>query len=192
LVKPIIALLPGSRRQEIRRMLEVMLKVVPAFPEYHFVVAGAPAIPRDFYDAFLKNTNVELVQNQTYALLRTAHAALVTSGTATLETALFDVPQVVCYRGNALSYQIAKRLVKVDYISLVNLICEKEVVKELIQDQLITDRLINELRETLDGEKRDTILNDYKTLRQKLGGKGASKRAAKLILDYLVSLSVNS
>lgn len=182
---PIIALLPGSRRQEIKRMLELMLEVVPAFSEYRFVIAGAPAIPADFYTPFLKNTRIELVQNQTYSLLEKAHAALVTSGTATLETALFDVPQVVCYRGNVASYQIAKRLVKVDYISLVNLISEKEVVKELIQNELTVNNLTRELRYILNGEKREDILNDYKILRDKLGGKGASERAATLMQVYL-------
>ncbi len=180
-----IALLPGSRQQEIRRMLTLMLEVVPKFPDCEFVVAGAPSISADFYASFLKNTQVKLIENKTYEVLESADAALVTSGTATLEAALFDVPQVVCYRGNKWSYQIAKRLVKVNYISLVNLISEKEVVKELIQDELTVDNLTAELKVILTAKKRHDILNDYVNLREKLGGAGASKRAAELMVEYL-------
>lgn len=182
--KRIIALLPGSRRQEIKRMLGVMLEVVPQFEGYRFVIAGAPGIPREVYAPFL-NEQIQVLENQTYHLLEKASAALVTSGTATLETALFGVPQVVCYRGNALSYQIAKRLVKVDYISLVNLICEKEVVRELIQDELTVENLTRELSTILTEKKHHEILADYKVLHEKLGGKGASERAAQLMLRYL-------
>ncbi len=181
---PIIALLPGSRQQEIKRMLSVMLEVVPKFEGYDFVIAGAPGIAREVYEPFLNN-QVQLLENQTYNLLEQASAALVTSGTATLETALFGVPQVVCYRGNALSYQIAKRLVKVDYISLVNLICEKEVVKELIQDDLTVENLVRELSAILTEKKYHEIQADYDILRKKLGGKGASERAARLMIQYL-------
>ncbi len=181
---PVIALLPGSRQQEIKRMLSVMLEVVPEFEGYRFVIAGAPGVVREVYEPFL-NKQVELLENQTYHLLEKAAAALVTSGTATLETALFGVPQVVCYRGNALSYQIAKRLVKVDYISLVNLICEKEVVKELIQHELTAENLVRELSAILTEKKQYEIQVDYDILREKLGGKGASERAARLMLKYL-------
>jgi len=180
----IIALLPGSRQQEIKRMLSVMLEVVPKFEGYRFVIAGAPGVARDVYEPFL-NDQVQLLENQTYHLLEKATAALVTSGTATLETALFDVPQVVCYRGNALSYEIAKRLVKVDYISLVNLICEKEVVKELIQNELTADNLVRELSTILTEKKYQEIQVDYDILCEKLGGKGASERAARLMIEYL-------
>jgi lipid-A-disaccharide synthase len=135
---PIIALLPGSRKQEIIRMLSVMLEMAPLLPQYQFVIAGAPSMPVAFYEQILaekqRPQNVKLVQKQTYDLLSQAEAALVTSGTATLETALFQVPEVVCYRGNNLSYQIAKRLISVKYISLVNLIVDKPLVKELIQN----------------------------------------------------------
>ena len=182
--RAVIALLPGSRQQEIRRMLNVMLEVVPEFEGYLFVIAGAPGVARAVYEPFL-NEHVQLLENQTYQLLEKATAALVTSGTATLETALFGVPQVVCYRGNALSYQIAKRLVKVDYISLVNLICEKEVVKELIQDELTAENLACELSEILTEKKYCEIQADYHILHQKLGGKGASERAAQMMLKYL-------
>jgi len=131
--KPIIALLPGSRKQEIKRILPVMLQVVSDFPNYQFVIAGAAALPFSFYEKFITDKkNVGFVHNQTYDLLENATAALVASGTATLETALFEVPQIVCYKGGFLSVAIAKRLVKLTHISLVNLILEKEAVKELI------------------------------------------------------------
>jgi len=182
---PVIALLPGSRQQEIKRMLSVMLEVVPNFEGYRFVIAGAPGVAREVYEPFLSK-EVELLENQTYHLLEKATAALVTSGTATLETALFGVPQVVCYRGNALSYQIAKRLVKVDYISLVNLICEKEVVRELIQNDLTAENLTRELSAILTEKKRRDTLADYDILHLKLGGKGASERAARLMIEYLI------
>ena len=134
--KPIIALLPGSRKQEVQKMLSLMLSVVEDFKDYEFVIAGAPSLNEEFYAPFLENPNVGFVANKTYDLLSIAHAALVTSGTATLETALFKVPQVVCYKANWISYQIAKRIVTLDYISLVNLIMKNEVVKELIQSVL--------------------------------------------------------
>lgn len=131
--RPVIALLPGSRKQEIEKMLEVMLSITSDFKEYQFVIAGAPSQDREFYQHFLKKSNISLVMNETYDVLSLAHAALVTSGTATLETALFKVPEVVCYKGSTISYHIAKRIINLDYISLVNLIMDREVVKELIQ-----------------------------------------------------------
>ncbi|MGB5646324.1 lipid-A-disaccharide synthase [Muriicola sp.] len=185
--KKIIALLPGSRKQEVEKMLAVMLSVTPSFPEYQFVIAGAPSLDNSFYDHFLKNAQVHYVTNQTYALLSCAHAALVTSGTATLETALFKVPQVVCYKGSWVSYQIAKRIITLTYISLVNLIMDREVVVELIQDKLTTKALKEELNAILSGPKRETIIKDYKILEQKLGGTGASETAAKMIVASLKS-----
>ena len=180
--KEIIALLPGSRKQEVEKMLKMMLSVRPYFKEYQFVIAGAPSLPRDFYEAYVDD-NVHFVSNKTYDLLRCSKAALVTSGTATLETALLNIPEVVCYRGSKISYAIAKRLVKnIKYISLVNLIMNREVVKELIQDDLNTKNLVEELNKILEGEKRSQILNDYEFLREKLGGKGASEKAAEVIL----------
>ena len=131
--RPIIALLPGSRKQEISKMLEVMLSVTKDFKDYQFVIAGAPSQDAAFYSKFTKKQNVNLVMNRTYDILSLATAALVTSGTATLETALFKVPEVVCYKGSTISYQIAKRVINLEYISLVNLIMDKPVVKELIQ-----------------------------------------------------------
>ncbi|SDE44226.1 lipid-A-disaccharide synthase [Riemerella columbipharyngis] len=179
--REIIALLPGSREQEVKKMLDIMLSVRPYFKEYQFVIAGAPSLPKSFYKAFTDD-NVHFVSNQTYDLLRCARSALVTSGTATLETALLNVPEVVCYRGSKISYLIAKRLVKhIRYISLVNLIMDKEVVTELIQNDLTTEHLIRELRLTLD-QNREKILSDYHLLRKKLGGRGASQKAAKIII----------
>ncbi|NVN17507.1 lipid-A-disaccharide synthase [Muricauda sp. HICW] len=180
--KPIIALLPGSRKQEVQKMLEVMLSVKKDFPNYQFVIAGAPSLPDEFYAPFLKGDKVEYVSNKTYTLLKHSHAALVTSGTATLETALFEVPQVVCYKGNWISYQIAKRIITLDYISLVNLIMKREVVKELIQNDLTTKNLKSELSKIVEGTERERMLSDYKSLKEKLGGKGASEMAARLIV----------
>lgn len=183
--KPIIALLPGSRKQEIEKMLSVMLSVVDFFPEYQFVIAGAPSLTKTFYSSFLEHQNINFVSNQTYGLLSLSFAALVTSGTATLETALFKVPQVVCYKTHWLSYQIAKRIITLDFISLVNLIMMKEVVKELIQGNLTTENLKYELENILHGEKRETQLKAYFKLEQKLGGKGASEKAAKSIFENM-------
>lgn len=184
--KPIIALLPGSRKQEIKRVLPIFLSVIPAFPAYHFKIAAAPGIEPGFYRAMLKDNTVELVVGKTYELLGTASAALVTSGTASLETALFQVPQVICYKGSALSYAIARRLVKVKYIGLPNLIMNKEIIRELIQDKLDTVKLTHELNLLLtDQSKINQIKKDYLQLKQLLGGKGASGRAADVILRLL-------
>ena len=181
--KPIIALLPGSRKQEVHKMLQLMLSITNDFPDYNFVIGGAPSLDDEFYNPFLVNPNVSFVANKTYDLLNISHAALVTSGTATLETALFKVPQVVCYKANWLSYQIAKRIITLKFISLVNLIMDKEVVKELIQDDLSTNNLRKELTKILNGKGRDNQLKAYDLLEQKLGGKGASEKAASLIVE---------
>lgn len=183
--RPIIALLPGSRKQEIGQMLSVMLSVVDYFFDYQFVIAGAPSQNLEVYAPFIKNKNVHLVTSKTYDLLSVASAALVTSGTATLETALFKVPEVVCYRGNWLSYQIAKRVIQLKYISLVNLIMDKSVVTELIQNQLTTQNLKEELQKLLLPEYRAKILADYEILQQKLGNSGASQKTANLIVDAI-------
>ncbi|WP_047416665.1 lipid-A-disaccharide synthase [Cellulophaga sp. Hel_I_12] len=183
--KPIIALLPGSRKQEVSKMLLVMLSVAQDFPDYQFVIAGAPSLDEEFYTPFLKNTNIGLIFNKTYEILQVAHAALVTSGTATLETALFKVPQVVCYKGSWISYQIAKRIITLKYISLVNLIMDRELVKELIQENLTTHNLKTELSHILDPSKRKTLLENYDLLEEKLGGSGASKNTAQLIYQQL-------
>ena len=179
--KEIIALLPGSRKQEVEKMLSMMLSVRPYFKEYQFVIAGAPSLPSSFYEKFV-DADVHFVSNKTYDLLRCSKAALVTSGTATLETALLNVPEIVCYRTSKISYEIGKRLVKnIKYISLVNLIMDREVVKELIQEELNTKNLVDNLSKILEGEERARILNDYSQLYTQLGGSGASKNAAEII-----------
>ncbi|MGF1556555.1 lipid-A-disaccharide synthase [Paucihalobacter sp.] len=183
--KPIIALLPGSRKQEIKKMLSVMLSIVEQFKDYQFVIAGAPSQDYEFYQTYIKKSNVAFVSNKTYDLLSVSTAALVTSGTATLETALFKVPEVVCYKGSWISYQIGKRLVKLEYISLVNLIMNKKVVTELIQDDFNKKRLAKELQLILNEKYRTAIFLDYFELEQKLGGKGASAKTAKLIVNSL-------
>ncbi len=183
--KPIVALLPGSRKQEVQKMLAIMLSITPGFGNFQFVIAGAPSLDQEFYAPFLKEKGVGFVNNQTYSLLQHSHAALVTSGTATLETALFKVPQVVCYKGNWISYQIAKRIITLKFISLVNLIMDKEVVKELIQAELTPKNLALEFQKIVKGDQREQILKDYDQLAQKLGGIGASKKAAKLIVENL-------
>lgn len=183
--KPIIALLPGSRKQEIATMLPLMLKMQEYFPDYYFVIAGAPSQTKEYYQTFIQNSDVAIVYNQTYQLLQKAEAALVTSGTATLETALFGVPEVVCYKGGAISFMIARQLVKVKYISLVNLIMDKEIVKELIQNELNEENLKTELDKLLNSKSRKQLLDDYSELKEKLGGAGASKKTAELMIAYL-------
>ena len=185
---PVIALLPGSRKQEIRIKLPIMLEVSKTFPEYQFVVAKAPGQEDAFYEELLAPyKNVSAVRNDTYSLLCKAKAALVTSGTATLETALFKVPEVVCYKGSNISYQIAKRLIKVKYISLVNLIMDRLVVKELIQDDLNTANITAELRALLhDEERKAQLQQDYAVLHEVLAAGGnASANAAKEIIDFM-------
>ena len=183
--RPIIALLPGSSKQEIAKMLSVMLSVVGSYHPYQFVIAGAPSLGYDFYRQFIREENVHFVSGKTYDLLSHAHAALVTSGTATLETALFRVPEVVCYRGNWISYQIAKRVISLKYISLVNLIMDAPVVTELIQGDLNTRNLKVELDKLLDPAYRDKLQRDYQALRERLGNEGASRRTAQAIYNSL-------
>ncbi len=183
--KPIIAVLPGSRKQEISKMLSIMLSVVSYFPEYQFVIAGAPSQDFDFYKQFLRGENIKFVSNKTYDLLSNSTAALVTSGTATLETALFKVPEVVCYKGSWTSYQIAKRIITLKYISLVNLIMDQEVVTELIQDKCNQKNIKTELTKILDIKYRKIILQKYNELEQKLGGVGASAKTASLIFKKI-------
>ena len=183
--KPIIALLPGSRKQEISKMLSVMLSVVTDFPDYQFVIAGAPSQEFPFYEQFLNGKNIKFVSNKTYDLLSNSHAALVTSGTATLETALFKVPEVVCYKGGWISYQIAKRILTLKYISLVNLIMDEEVVTELIQDECNQKRIKEELSKLLEENHRKILLEKYNELEQKLGGIGASEKTASSIISEI-------
>jgi lipid-A-disaccharide synthase len=180
--KPIIAILPGSRKQEISKMLSLMLSVVNDFQDYQFVIAGAPSQEYSFYQQFLKGKNIKFVANKTYDLLSNSHAALVTSGTATLETALFKVPEVVCYKGSWVSYQIAKRIITLKYISLVNLIMDEEVVTELIQNDCNPMKIKAELTKILEENNRKKLLEKYDELEKKLGGVGASEKTAKLIV----------
>ena len=186
-----IALLPGSRQQEILKKLPIMLEVAKHFPDYQFVVAKAPGLDESFYASLLAPyKNVSSVVNKTYELLVQSKAALVTSGTATLETALFAVPEVICYKGSAFSYQIAKRLIKIKFIGLVNLIMDKEVVKELIQDELTVENLKRELNLLLtDKTKQLQLKNDYAALKNLLSKGGhASANAAGSIYTYLTKL----
>ncbi len=185
---PVIALLPGSRKQEIAKKLPIMLSVCAHFPQYQFAVAQAPGQAAEFYAPFLEQyQNVTLIQGKTYHLLRHSKAALVTSGTATLETALLGVPEVVCYKTSAISYSIGKRLVKIKFISLVNLIMNQLVVKELIQDALNTPNLVHALQELLDNSpQQQQLQNQYRQLKQLLSQDGtASEKAATLIVQQV-------
>ena len=184
--KPIIAILPGSRKQEISRMLPMMLSVEHSFSDFQFVIAGAPGQNPDFYNQFLKGVDTKILFGKTYQLLNHAEAGLITSGTATLETGLFQLPQVVCYKANQLSYWIAKKLIKIKYISLVNLILDKPAVTELIQNDLNKSRIESELNELLHNNKRKQALHaDYQALHDQLGGIGASQRTAHAMLKIL-------
>jgi lipid-A-disaccharide synthase len=187
-VLPLVALLPGSRKQEILIKLPVMLEASRSLPEFQFVVAEAPGQDSDFYDEILKKyPQAGRVKNQTYSLLMHARAACVTSGTATLETALFGVPEVICYKGSKVSYEIAKRLIKVKYISLVNLIMNRPVVKELIQDEMNVKNIVSELKRLIsDKETREQVHEDYNELRKLLSqGGNASEKAAELIVNFV-------
>lgn len=181
--KPIIALLPGSRKQEIKKMLPIMSETSKHFKNYQFVLACTKHISPEFYHRYCSNKEVNFLIGKTYEILQNSTAAMVTSGTATLETALFDVPQVVCYKGNPLSIFIGRMLIKVKFISLVNLIMDKKIVSELIQDECNTKNLTEELEAILPGNSGyDKLKNEYKTLLIKLGGPGASARTARLIV----------
>ncbi len=182
--KPVIALLPGSRTQEIRRMLPVMAETARAFPEYLFVIAGVKH-HEALYQPYISE-NLRIVYGETYPLLAHSTAALVTSGTATLETALFGVPQVVCYKGNYFSYLIAKHLIKgISYISLVNLIADKQVVTELIQKDMNAQLLERELAALLTDESRNRVQDEYRTLRLRLGDGDASGQTAAAMIHCL-------
>ncbi len=184
--KKIIALLPGSRKQEVTGTLDTMLSIQASFPDYEFVIAAVKSLPGSLYEKYQNLPNVTVVFESTYDLLTVAQAALVTSGTATLETALFSVPEVVCYRTSGVSYAIAKNLIRVPYISLVNLILEKEAVRELIQDNFSPQLLTEELRALLPGKaKRLSMLHDYKILQKKVGEAGASQRAGAAMVEIL-------
>ena len=190
--RPIIAVLPGSRKQEVSVKLPIMLKALSDFPAHQFIIAGAPSLDATFYTEIIgnleANQNVRILYNQTYDLLSASEAAIVTSGTATLETALLEIPEVVCYKGSAISYHIAKRLIKIQYISLVNLIMSKEVVKELIQQDCNPDAIRRELQQIIiGGKKRTSILENYKELKKIVGGGGASEKVAQSLLKTIRS-----
>ena len=180
--KPIIALLPGSRRQEVSTKLPVMLNSTKNLDEYQFIIAGAPSLELEFYKPFIENKDATILFGQTYDILENAEAALVTSGTATLETALFRVPQVVCYIASPISYAIAKRLIKIKFISLVNLIFDKEVVRELIQHECNPSLIREELDKLrIGGSKRAEQLENYDKLIEMLGNGSASEKVAEVI-----------
>lgn len=184
--RPIIAVLPGSRKQEIERMFSIMLNVVDDFKAYQFVIAGTTNLPKEAYQMAI-NKKINVVFNQTYDLMHNAHAGIIKSGTSTLESALFRLPQVVCYKGGAVSYAIARMVVgnRVKYISLPNLILDKPVVKELIQSDLTSQNLKQELHKIIEGPERQNMLNEYDRLIQLLGNSGASKKVAQLIYNHI-------
>jgi len=181
--RKIIAILPGSRKQEIRKILKIMLNVIGNFSDYQFIIAGVPNIKKNFYQSIIKDFDVKMVENQTYDLLSNSSAALVTSGTATLETALFKVPQVVCYKTSLISFFLAKIFVKIKYISLVNLIVNKEIIKELVQSRCTKNNIINELTLVLRKKNALTIKEKYDELISLIGSFGTSKRVATDILN---------
>jgi len=186
--KKIIALLPGSRKREIQHNFPLMLKISKLFPEYQFLVAAAPSLGKEIFLKYIKDEDVTLIYNDTYEILKHSEAAIVTSGTATLETAILNIPELVCYKGDKLSYHIAKRLVKVDYISLVNLVMQKEIIKEFIQYDMTAENITNELKLILNNDVyRNTMLSEFENLRNILGGKGASERTADIIVKSLTN-----
>jgi lipid-A-disaccharide synthase len=183
--KKIIALLPGSRKQEINYLLPDMLAVADQFPDYQFVIAGAPSFNADYYQQYLKGKAIPVLFDATYDILNNAHAAVVASGTATLETALFNVPQIVVYKGNPISIGIARMVIKINYISLVNLIANNGIVKELIQGDCTPETIGAELDLILNNNHyRQTMLANYDKLDEKMGLPGASAKTAALIVKY--------
>jgi lipid-A-disaccharide synthase len=184
--KPILALIPGSRKQEIQVMMPLMLEAAERFPDYQIVLTAAPSQDISFYQSLTGRHQVKIISGDTYGVMKHASAGFVTSGTATLEAALFGLPQVVCYKGSAISYYIARKLIKVKYISLVNLIADREVVKELIQHHLNCNEMSDEMNKLLNDQNyRSTMLRSYEQLREQLGGQGASERTAKLMLKSI-------
>lgn len=181
----VITLLPGSRKQEVSKLLPIMLESIKQFPDYEILIAQAPTLEDDFFEEYVSD-KVKLIPSRTYDLLSIADLALVTSGTATLETALLGIPQVVCYVGSNLSYQIAKRLVKIKYISLVNLIMDKVVVTELIQNECNESRIYQEINKILPGQiSRQNMLQSYTELQELLGNEDASQKVAQNLLKLI-------
>tara|TARA_B100000575_G_scaffold287928_1_gene287072 strand:- start:4967 stop:6049 length:1083 start_codon:yes stop_codon:yes gene_type:complete len=185
LEKPIIALLPGSRKQEIKKMLPIMLEVVDHFTDYQFVIAGAPSIPNSFYRSIINDAYIPISSNKTYEVLKDSKVAVITSGTATLEAAILNIPQVVCYKTSNFSYYLARFFIKIPYISLVNIILNKNVVKELIQFDFKKENLIFEINKLLNKKHKQVLLEEYMQLQKKLGEPSASMRYAKKILSIL-------
>lgn len=185
-LKPIIAILAGSRKQEIKHMLPIMLSLVEKLPDYQFVIAGAPSLDLSDYKQYMGTLDVPIIFNRTQELLRNSTVAVVTSGTATLEAALLNVPEVVCYKGNLVSMIIAWAVIRVKFISLVNLILDKEAVKELIQYKLTEESLLKEVSNLLPGEEgRPVMLQHFEELKEKLGKAGTSQRVAEFIVGYV-------
>ena len=181
LTKPVIALLPGSRKQEIKKMMPVFKSVIHHFSNYEFIIAGVSNISKEWYDKILKDDKIKIVYDKTYNLLKRSTAAIVTSGTATLETALFNVPQIVCYKSSLFSYLVGKIFIKLKFISLVNIIMEKEVVKELIQNDCTKRNIVYELSQLLKNENILRVKKEYEKLRSRLGEEETSLKVAKLI-----------
>ena len=187
--KPIVALFPGSRKTEIKWMLPLMLYAIKHFYDYQFVIAGAPSIPPEFYERYTRGFDIIILFNQSYQILKNSLAAIVTSGTASLETALFNVPQVVCYRGDKISAEIVRRLIKIKFVSIANLIMDSLIFKELLQENFTEENLIKELDRLLhDEDYRTRMKSNYAVMREKLGGPGASKRVAESIYKALQGL----
>lgn len=185
--RPVVALLPGSRKQELLRITPLMRSVIQQNPQYQFVVATVDNLPTDLYDSLRDFDNVKFVMEKTYDLLQASKAAIVTSGTATLETALFDVPQIVVYKTSSITYWLVKMLIKVPYISLVNLIANKEVIREMIQNDASEKNVSLEMNSLIEGPRRREVLEGYKEVKSLLQtGESASSNAAKLMINYLV------
>ena len=182
--KPIIALLPGSRKREIRTKLPIMLTVIDHFPDHQFVIAGSETIDEALYEQYTKG-RVKVIFNRTYGVLNNAKAALVTSGTATLETALFRVPQVVCYKPGWLTFHVLRYVISIKYICMVNLILDRKAVEELVESRLNEKQLVAELNHILETDTHKRLMADYDELEQKLGGTGASERVAQLMMEDL-------
>ena len=188
--KPVIALLAGSRKHEIELVLPQMMKIIRYFPDHQFILAGVKNIPDELYMHILGNSDIRLLKDKTYEILHLAEAALVTSGTATLEAAIMNTPQVVCYKGDFFSMLIAWMVIRVKYISLVNLIMESEVIRELVQYDLTEKNLLKELKAVLKGgERREKILADYQALNDRIGPSGASGRVARKMVNELKQYS---
>lgn len=184
--EPLIALLAGSRKTEIANSLPFMAELAERFKDYRFVVAGVSWLDKDLYNKYLDGSRVKFIEDKTFELLRYSQAAVVTSGTATLETALVGVPELVCYKADSLSVWIAKNVIKIRFISLVNIIMNREVVRELIHKDMTADNAEKELESILEGgDKREKIMADYRQLAQMMGGSGASKRVAGRMIELL-------